>query len=97
MKWWRLSICGDTLDEVMKMKYYTMIADEVADISNKEQLLLALWYVLDGGVKEVFVEVERITGESLAQAILQWLATHGLPFTTTREVSATIVLPTFRC
>lgn len=45
----------------MKVKYYTVIVDEFADISNKEQPSLALWYVLDGGVKEAFVEVERIT------------------------------------
>ena len=35
MNWWRLSICEDTLDEVMKVKYYTVIVDEVADIFNK--------------------------------------------------------------
>lgn len=44
MNWWRLSICGDTLDEVMKVKYYTVIADEFADISNKEQLSLKLFF-----------------------------------------------------
>lgn len=52
---------------MIRAKYYTVIADEVADVSNKEQLSLALRYVLDGGGKEAFVdfvEVERITGES---------------------------------
>ena len=42
---------------------------------------LSLRFVLDGTVKEVFVdfvEVERITGQVLAQAILQWLSMHGL-------------------
>lgn len=75
----------------MKVKYYTVIVDEVADISNKEQLSLALRYVLDGGVKEVFCGSGENHCESLAQAIIQWLATHGLPFTTTREVSAMMV------
>ena len=68
----------DILSEVNQAKYYTIIADEVTDLSNKEQLSLALRYVLDGKVKEVFVDfiyVERITGEVLAQAILRW---HGI-------------------
>ena len=43
---------------MIRAKYYTVIADEVADVSNKEQLSLALRYVLDGSVTEVFVEVE---------------------------------------
>ena len=50
-----------------------MIADEVTDSANKEELSLALRYILDGSIKEVFVdfvEVERITGAVLAQAIL---------------------------
>ena len=75
-------ILRDIISEVNRAKYYTIIADEVTDLSNKEQLSLALRYVLDGRVKEVFVDfmfVERITGEMLAQAILQWLATWNLP------------------
>ena len=62
-------------------KFYSMIADEVTDMANKEKLSLSLRFVLDGTVKEVFVdfmEVERITGEVLAQAILRWLSTHSL-------------------
>ena len=58
-----------------------MIADEVTDTANKEELSLSLRFVVDGTVKEVFVdfvEVERITGQVLAQTILQWLSTHGL-------------------
>ena len=37
-------------------------------------------FVFDGTVKEVFdfVEVERITGQVSALAILQWLSMHGL-------------------
>ena len=56
-----------------RAKYYSVIADEVADVSNKEQLSLTVRYVLDRTVKEMFVdfiEVERITGESLAMAYL---------------------------
>ena len=56
-----------------------MIADKVTDITNKEELSLSLRFVLDGVVKEMFVdfvEVERITGKVLARTILQWLSTH---------------------
>lgn len=78
----RQRILRDIISEVNQAKYYTIIADEVTDLSNKKQLSLALPYVLDGRVKEVFVGsifVERITGEVLALAILQWLATWNLP------------------
>ena len=74
-------ICNDIIDEVNRSKYYTLIADEVTDTSNKEQLSITLRYVLVDVVKEVFVGfvfVERITGASLADAILTWLAAAGL-------------------
>ena len=38
-------------------------------------------YVLNGKIKEVFIdfiEVERITGEVLGKAILEWLRVHGV-------------------
>jgi hypothetical protein len=53
------------------------MADEVTDVSNQEQLSIAVRYVdkqLD--VKEVFldcVSVERITGQALADAISERL------------------------
>ena len=74
-------IRNDILAEVKQAKFYSIIADEVTDAANKEELSISLRFVLDGTVKEVFVdfvEVERITGKVLAQAILQWLSTHGL-------------------
>ena len=57
------------MSEVKKAKYYSVIADEVTDVANKEQLSLCLRYVHNEHVKEVFidfVEVERITGQVLA-------------------------------
>ena len=51
-------------------------------MSNREQLSLTVRYVFNGPVKEIFldfVEVDRITGESLGEAILHWLHAHGLP------------------
>ena len=72
---------NDIIDEVKTSKYYTLIADEVSDSSNKEQLSITLRYVFGDVVKKMFVgfvSVERITGESLAGAILHWLSAAGL-------------------
>ena len=51
--------------EVKEAKFYSIIADEVTDVSNKEELSLVVRYLHKGNVKEVFVdflEMERITG-----------------------------------
>ncbi len=75
------SIRFDILSEVKKAKFYSPIADEVTDVGNREQLSLSLCYILDEEVNEVFldfVEVDRITGSILANAILQSLTTWGL-------------------
>ena len=72
----------DILCEVKKAKFYSIIADEVSDVANKEQLSLSLRYVHDEHVKEVFIdfiEVERITGQVLADTVLQCLAIWDLP------------------
>ena len=47
------SIRNDIVDEVKKAKFYSVIADEVTDSANKEELSLALRYILDGSIKEV--------------------------------------------
>lgn len=63
------------------LSFFSVIPDEVTDAANKEELSLVLRYVLNNEIKEVFVdfvEVERITGEVLAQSILGWLRIHGL-------------------
>ena len=65
------SIHSDTLKEV---KLYFMIADEVTDTADKENLSLALSYILNGTIKEVFVdlvEVKRLSGD-VAQANNTW-------------------------
>ena len=63
-----------------RANFYSVIADEVTDTANKEELSLALRYILNGTIKVFvdFVEVELITEVELAQAILQWLTAHGL-------------------
>jgi len=61
-----MAIRNDILQEVQRAKYYTVIADKVTDVSNKEQLSLSICYVSSSTVKETFldfVEVQRITGK----------------------------------
>lgn len=61
------------MSEVKKAKFYSVIANETADVANKEQLSISLRYILNDQVNEVFldfVEVERITGEVLANSII---------------------------
>ena len=75
------SIQSDILHEVKRARFFLIIADEVTDVANREELSIAVRYVLNGEIKEVFVdfvEVDRITGEVLAQNILQWLRIHSL-------------------
>lgn len=77
----------DLLSEAKQAAFYSVIADEVCDVSNKEQLSLCLRYVHEGVVKEVFLDfaqVERITGKELANTILHNLAAWGLPLSKLR-------------
>ena len=75
-------IRSDILKEVRQAQYYSIIAEEVTDSANKEELSLVIRYVHDCKVKEVFVdflEVERITGKVLGDAILKWLKAYDIP------------------
>ena len=75
------SIQNDIVDEVKRARIFSIIADEVTDAANREELSIAIRYVLGSEIKEVFVdfvEVARITGEVLAHSILQWIRAHGL-------------------
>ena len=74
-------IRNDILEEVKCAKFYCVIADEVTDASNKEELSIVIRYIYDGQIREVFVdfvEVERITGQVLGEAILKWLRDHNI-------------------
>ncbi len=72
------------LQRVKNVKYYTVIADEVTDCSNKEQLSLVLRYVnaTDNQIREDFVAVIEcdcgVTGSAIAAKILTFLTSHGL-------------------
>ena len=60
---------------------FSVIADEVVDVANKEQLSICLQFADGTGVHELFadlVEVEHITGADLADTIIQKLAAWGL-------------------
>ena len=74
-------IQSEILHEIEVAKYYSVLADELSDVANKEQLSISFRYVYRGAVKEVFVdfvEVERITGKALAEAIIHSLTVWGL-------------------
>lgn len=45
------SIQKEILDEVKEARFYSVIADEVTDRSNKEELSLVLRYVVNGEIK----------------------------------------------
>lgn len=81
-------IWSDILREIEQAKFYTVIAHEVSDVSNKEQLSVAIRYVLSGTVHESFIdfaEVERITGEALASTILHCVQAWGLSLSNMRD------------
>ena len=74
-------------EKVRKAKWFTLIADEVTDVSNKELLSIALRYIDDetGLTREDFVsflECETgISGHCLAQKITTSLRSYGLDLT----------------
>ena len=89
------SIHSTIIAEVQQAKLYSIIADEVTDVANKEELSLVLRYVYDDEVKEAFVdfiEVERITGVLLAES---WIGSGRISsLCRTWEVNVMMGLPT---
>ena len=82
-----IDICHDHIlkiikDEVLAAKYFTIIADEVQDVSHCEQLSIILRYVSSAGPKEKFVgfvEIKRdMSGKAIATAILKYVTDLGL-------------------
>ena len=84
----------DIISEVQAAQYYSVIADEVTDVSNKEELSLVLRYMFNDEIKEVFVDfiqVERITGEVLGSTISPFL-TCVVSVTTVHPICLVLVL-----
>ena len=84
-----IDIIGDhilekILSKVKRAQFFTLIADEVTDRSNKEQLGLALRYVNpeDSSIREdlvSFLECDGgISGQALAEMMVDFLRKHGL-------------------
>lgn len=71
------------IDGVIKSPLFSVIADEVTDVANFEQLSLVLRYVdSDGCIHEDLVDFiecdEGVTGQAIADKILGKLETYGL-------------------
>lgn len=65
-------------------------ADEISDVSNKEQLGLVILYLEDGVPVESFVEYvicERVTGETLYEQIIKTVSSLGLDMNICRSQS----------
>ena len=73
----------DLITEIKKAKYYSTLVNEVTYCSNKEPLSLAIRFVDEHSlIREEFldfIEVEQITGESLANVILSHLESWDIP------------------
>ena len=62
--------------------YFSILADEVTDVSNREQLSLVIRFVDSGGnIREEFLgfhNLQRIAGEAMASSILDTLPQSNL-------------------
>ena len=80
--------CGDhirekLLSEIQRAKYYSILADEVAGISNTEQLSLVLRFVDENNIiREEFVDflpcLDGTSGQALASVILDRIGQYEL-------------------
>ena len=71
-------ICEQLIAEVKKSKFYSILADETSDCSNKEQMSLVLCFVAEEfNVREEFLRFihckEGLSGKDLASIILKCL------------------------
>ena len=70
------------IDKIQAAKFFTILADEVTDCSNLEQVSTVIRFVdSDKSIREDFlgfITVERITGEYLSTALLSWLEAHNI-------------------
>ena len=72
------------IQEIKQAKYYSVLCDEVVDVSTKEQVSIVLRFVdSNHNIREEFLDfvgTERITGEILAREIKKTLTKFGLDF-----------------
>ena len=71
------------LDDIREAKSYSILCEEVADISNKEQVSVVMFVENTCSIREEFVDfisVEKITGEVLAHEIKSTINKYGLNF-----------------
>ena len=81
-----IEVCGEiirekVIEEVKQAKFFTIIADETADVSNIEQFTFCVRYVFEDKIQEKFIEflpAEDRSGEGLARLILEELNNFGL-------------------
>jgi len=69
------------LCDISQCKYFSILADEATDVSQTEQLSLAVRFIKDTKVHEeflCFVPVSSTTGKDLASTILTQLSQLGL-------------------
>ena len=73
--------CGEyikerIIDDIKKAKYFSVLADETTDVSNTEQMALAIRYFNGKCITEKFIsfiECENLSGESIANLIMDTL------------------------
>lgn len=72
------------LDEIRVAKWFSVLCDEITDISTKEQLSLVIRFVDSScNIREEFLDfilTDRITGEVVARKIKEALVKYGLEF-----------------
>ena len=89
-----IKLCGEVISdsiiaEVKNSKFYTIIADEAADCSNKEKMSLVLRFVdKDNNIKEDFLKFihcrEGLHGSELATVLLKGIHDLGLDISNCR-------------
>ena len=83
-KIYTLTVRKQIILRVNKAKFFTLVADEVTDISNREQLSLVVRYVNedDSQICEdfiTFLECESgVSGQAIADMMVSFLKPHGL-------------------
>ena len=76
-------IINNIVTEIKKMQFFSVLADEATDISNKEQMALVFRYMNEfNEIKEKFVSFihckEGTSGEALSSQIQEAVKTKGL-------------------